>query len=238
MQNKETEIEIEPKEKKDIFSACEAMLFAAGEPVTAAKMAAILDVSEREIKETLDSSGDRFTGGVVLIKLGNAYQLTTREEYGDEVREVLGIKKNGAISKSSMESLAIIAYNQPTTKAYVEKVRGVDSSYAFGFLMSRELIEQCGRLDAPGRPILYRTTPDFLRVFGLTSLDDLPHVETDEDIMGEQLTLEISDKTSQTGNEEVSGEEDIAEADGKENETAEASGQAGENEPKQNTETE
>lgn len=179
----------EKKEELNIFAAAEAILFSVGEPVTVTKLAAILDRSEHEITAALDEGKDRYTGGIELVKLGNAYQLISKEEYGDFVREALGIKKNGAISKSSLEALAIIAYNQPTTKAYVEKVRGVDSSYAFGFLMSRELIEQCGRLDAPGRPILYKTTPDFLRVFGLNSLDDLPVTDNEEQGL-EQITID------------------------------------------------
>ena len=221
--NETTESPVLPEEEKsvDIFSACEAMLFAAGEPVTAARMAAAIDVAEREVIAELDSRKDEISGGIELIKLGNAYQLTAREEYGDCVRDILGIKKNGAISKSSLEALAIIAYNQPTTKAYVEKVRGVDSSYAFGFLMSRQLIEQCGRLDAPGRPILYKTTPDFLRVFGLSDLEELPYVDNEEPA-AEQITLDVSgEKTEETENPENAENENTENSENENNEIVE-----------------
>jgi len=112
----------------------------------------------------------------MLIMFDDACQLCTREQYGSYIREALGIKRGGNLSQSSIETLAVIAYNEPVTRAFVDTVRGVDSSYGVSSLAEKQLIEPCGRLEVPGRPILYRTTDHFLRVFGLSSLEDLPKV--------------------------------------------------------------
>ena len=112
-----------------------------------------------------------------MLCLPETCQLTTKEQYMPYIREALGIKRGGNLSASSLEVLAIVAYNQPVTRAYVDAVRGVDSSYAVGSLLAKNLIEACGRLDAPGRPMLYVTTDKFLRVFGLNSLSELPETE-------------------------------------------------------------
>ena len=114
----------------------------------------------------------------MLLCFDDGCQLATKEEYGDYVRNALGIRRGGNLSASSLEVLAIVAYNEPVTRAFIDTVRGVDSSYAVTSLADKHMIERCGRLDVPGRPILYRTTDDFLRVFGLNSLNDLPEVKT------------------------------------------------------------
>ena len=111
------------------------------------------------------------------MKLGNMYQLSSRTEYAEVIRDVLELRKNTPLSPAAFEVLAVIAYNQPVTKSFIEQIRGVDSSYSISALMNKKLIEECGRLNVPGRPIQYRTTPDFLRTFALNSLEDLPEIE-------------------------------------------------------------
>lgn len=161
----------------------EAVLFAAGHPVTFAKLGEVMGVGEEkareivlEYKEEYDSSA--LPRGIQLIILGGACQLVTKEVFSDYIKAALGVKGEGNLSRSSLESLAIIAYNQPVTRSYIDQVRGVDSSYSVGVLLERELISEQGRLDVPGRPRLYGTTETFLRVFGLSSLEELPPIKT------------------------------------------------------------
>jgi segregation and condensation protein B len=130
-----------------------------------------------------------------MLTYDDSCQLCTKQQYLPFIREALDIRRNGNLSNSSIETLAIIAYNQPVTRSYVDTVRGVDSSYAIGSLLERGLIEAKGRLDAPGRPMLYGTTPDFLRCFGLTSIADLPGVSSDEAAeMLAKLNREMADQ--------------------------------------------
>lgn len=176
------------KERLDkIRATVEAVLFAAGYPVRYDKLASVLELTSGQVKKIVREYADEYNGfspdtpgaiprGVILLTFDDACQLCTKEEYGTSIREALGIRKGGNLSASSIEVLAIIAYNEPVTRAFVDTVRGVDSSYAVTSLAEKHLIEPCGRLDAPGRPVLYRTTDDFLRVFGMTSLGDLPEV--------------------------------------------------------------
>jgi len=168
--------------RDEIKRIIEAVLFASGHAVTYSKLAEIIGVSEEEISDAVDEYALEYdqsglVRGIQLLKLGRACQLTTKEVFIDYIKAALGVKEGGNLSKSSLESLAIIAYNQPITRAYVEQVRGVDSSYSINVLLERELIEVCGQLDVPGRPRLYGTTENFLRVFGLSSLEDLPPIE-------------------------------------------------------------
>ena len=159
-----------------LVNAVEAVLFAGGDPVERAKLAELFGVTEKEIaicagelKKRVDAQGSSFE----LVCLEDSYQLCTRQEYGSYVSKFLEIKRTAPMSKAALEALAVVAYRQPVTKGYIEKVRGVDCSGIVNTLISRNLIEECGRLDAPGKPILYRTTPDFLRCFGLSSVSEL-----------------------------------------------------------------
>ncbi len=157
----------------------EAVLFGAGESVTAAEMAQALEIdipAARQIVLHLAERYDKDARGVKIITLGDAFQMCTREEYADAVRMVTEPKRRRGLSPSALETLSVIAYNQPITKSRVELIRGVDSSYSMLKLTERGLIDEAGRLDAPGRPILYVTTEEFLRCFGLTSLQALPQV--------------------------------------------------------------
>ena len=157
-----------------------AVLFAAGEPVDAKRMAFALETDEEEIHREDQSLMDRLAferSGIRIVKLENAYQMCSSGEMAAYVTKTLETRKPPKLSASQLETLTIIAYYQPATKAYVEQLRGVDSAYSISALLTKKLIEECGRLNVPGRPILYRTTPDFLRTFGLNSLDDLPEIE-------------------------------------------------------------
>ena len=191
----------------------EAILFAAGHPLTYAKIGSVLGVTDetaKKIAEDYAAVYNRTDGdiprGVMLLLFPDSCQLCTREEFGQYVREALGIRRGGNLSQSSIETLAIIAYNEPVTRAYIETVRGVDSSYAVTSLCEKNLIEVCGRLDVPGRPLLYRTTPDFLRVFGLSSISELPEVsamsfaEENEDalLMDQVPSAEADDDAPET----------------------------------------
>lgn len=164
---------------KKLTQAIEAILFAAGHAVSYEKLSAVLGLPPREIRQlaehmALDYNGEDSPRGLLLLCQEDCCQLCTKEEYAPYIREALGIRRGGNLSASSLEVLAVVAYNQPVTRSYIDAVRGVDSAYAVSSLLDRRLIEPCGRLDAPGRPMLYATTPDFLRVFGLSSLADLP----------------------------------------------------------------
>ena len=164
----------------NIGEAIEAILFAAGYPVKYEKLAEVLGLTEKDVKlfcEHMAQDYQQEGRGILLLCLPETCQLTTKEQYMPYIREALGIKRGGNLSASSLEVLAVVAYNQPVTRAYIDAVRGVDSSYAVGSLLDKNLIEACGRLDAPGRPMLYVTTDKFLRVFGLNSLSELPETE-------------------------------------------------------------
>lgn len=176
-------------------AAVEAILFAAGHPVTYEKLAAVIGISLRDIKNLLSHMQPQYEGrGLQLLLYPETCQLSTKEEYAPYIREALGIRKGGNLSGSSMEVLAIIAYNQPTTRAFIDSIRGADSSYAMSSLLDKELIASAGRLDAPGRPMLYVTTDKFLRVFGLSSLAELPQNQAADFLReqsGEQQSMEL-----------------------------------------------
>lgn len=167
---------------QEIEQALEAILFAAGYPIRYDKLAEVLCLSVKDVKTMITQMSERFVEdgthhGIQLLMFPTACQLTTKEQYAPYIREALGIRRGGNLSASSMEVLAVVAYNQPVTRSFVDLVRGVDSSYAVNSLLDKGLIEAAGRLDAPGRPMLYVTTDKFLRVFGINSLDELPATE-------------------------------------------------------------
>jgi len=167
-------------EHNDIQRAIMAVLFAAGEPVDAKRLSFALEVDEDEIHRQAQVLIDRLSydrSGIRILRLENAYQMCSSGEMAAYVTKTLETRKPPKLSASQLETLTIIAYYQPATKAYVEQLRGVDSSYSVSALLTKKLIEECGRLNVPGRPILYRTTPDFLRTFGLQSLEELPEIE-------------------------------------------------------------
>ena len=168
-----------------LISKLEAMLFAAGDPVEASKLAEVLDIDIESVTKMLGHLGalyDERESGLMLIKIDNKYQLCTREKHSEEVRKLLEIKKNTPLSNAAFEVLAIIAYNKTVTRSFVEQVRGVDCSGPISSLVQKGLIEEKGRLDLPGRPLIYGTTDRFLRCFSLNSLDDLPELPKTEEV--------------------------------------------------------
>lgn len=165
------------------ISVVEAILFAHGEPVEAEKLCAAAGIEEDTLIKLIQLLGDRYEAdesALTVMKLGNSYQLAVKADFIDYVRAALETKKNTPLSPAAMEVLTIIAYNQPVTKGFVEHIRGIDSSSVVNSLVEKNLLEEAGRLDVPGKPIAYRTTPAFLRCFQLTSIDDLPPLPNSE----------------------------------------------------------
>lgn len=183
-------------EMKEIEAAIEGILFASGEPVAVDRICLALDMDKSTVELVLQKLSDYYSyerRGMRLVRMEDSYQLCSAPEYADYIRKAFEIRKPAKLSQPALEVLTIIAYYQPTTRAYVDQIRGVDSSYTVGLLLDRHLIEECGRLQVPGRPRLYRTTQTFLRAFHLNSLDDLPEmpgIETDGQLrLGEDGTV-------------------------------------------------
>ncbi len=161
----------------ELSPALEAVLFASGEPVPVARLSLVFGVPEEDILVTADKLGEYYEKngrGIRLLRLGGSLQLCSAPEHAKLIARVIEHRAAPKLSPSALEALAVIAYFQPVTRAYVEQVRGVDSSYTVSSLAEKGLIEPAGRLDAPGRPTLYRTTEAFLRVMGISSLEELP----------------------------------------------------------------
>ena len=158
-------------------SILEALIFAAGEPIEKSRLAQVMQLSEDEVTtlaEELKNEHNEQLRGFQLIELDKKYQLCSRTEYFPYVKEMLLIKRNAPLSQAAFEVLAVIAYNQPVTKSFIEQIRGVDCSGVISSLYDKGLIEEKGRLELPGKPLIYGTTDTFLRCFCLSSLDDLP----------------------------------------------------------------
>ncbi len=173
-------IETEAQAPKNPIAAIEAIIFAAGYPMRYEKIASSLSLSEGDVRKYVSELAEKYESdehGIKVLMFDQTCQFCTKEQFGTYIREALGIKRGGNLSASSMEVLAIVAYNQPVTRSFVDLVRGVDSSYAMNSLIDKGLIDCSGRLEAPGRPMLYSTTDKFLRVFGISSVNELPKVE-------------------------------------------------------------
>ena len=167
-------------ELEQLQRAIEAILFAAGERVEASRLAMGLETDVKDIIAAADALADELAfarRGIRILKLEKGYQMVSSGEMADYVTKALETRKPPKLSASQLETLTIVAYYQPATKAMVEQIRGVDSSYSVGALLDKKLIEEAGRLNVPGRPILYRTTPNFLRTFGISTLEELPPIE-------------------------------------------------------------
>lgn len=170
---------------ENLISSLEAMLFAAGDPVEAGKLADVLELDIETVEKLLGTLGaqyDERNSGLMLIRIDNKYQLCTREVFSENVRKLMEIRKNAPLSNAAFEVLAIIAYNKTVTRSFIEQVRGVDCSGPVSSLVQKGLIEEKGRLDLPGRPLIYGTTDRFLRCFSLNSLDDLPELPKTEEV--------------------------------------------------------
>ncbi len=170
---------MEAREMKEIEAAVEGILFASGEPVHIDRICLAAELDRPTAELVLQKLMDYYSferRGMRLLRLEDSWQLCSAPEYADVIRRAFEIRKPAKLSQPALEVLTIIAYYQPTTRAYVDQIRGVDSSYTVGLLLDRHLIEECGRLQVPGRPRLYRTTKAFLRAFHLNSLEDLPEM--------------------------------------------------------------
>lgn len=197
--------------KNNVIARLEAMLFACGDPVEASRLADVLELDVESVTKMLSCLSDTYeerNSGLRLIRVAGKYQICTREEYGDDVRKLLEIKKNTPLSQAAFEVLAIIAYNKTVTKSFIEQIRGVDCSGSISNLVQKGLIEEKGRLDLPGRPLVYGTTDRFLRCFSLSSLDDLPDLPNHEEENKEngQTTL-FDEEKNDTMIEELNKEE-------------------------------
>ena len=163
--------------ERNFKCAIEAILFASGDSVAIDRIATALELTKKEAEKLLEELMAEYIAaqrGITIIKLQDAYQMVSVKEYAKEIRTVMDLRRNTPLSQAALEVLAVIAYNQPVTKAFVEQVRGVDCSGVIGSLTTKDLIEEKGRLELPGRPLVYGTTENFLRCFSLSSLDDLP----------------------------------------------------------------
>lgn len=186
-------------ELKELEAALEAILFAAGEPVGLERICAALEVDRETVDAVCQRLADEYSyqrRGVRLVRMEDSCQLCSAPEYAPAIRKTLESRKPPKLSQPALEVLSIIAYFQPATRAYIDQIRGVDSSYTVGLLLERELIEEAGRLAVPGRPIQYRTTKNFLRTFGLNCLEELPELPSAAPEDG-QLTLEMQTRLGQ-----------------------------------------
>ncbi|MBQ3136130.1 MAG: SMC-Scp complex subunit ScpB [Clostridia bacterium] len=185
---------------KKLIATLEAVLFATAEPTEISKISQAFGTDEIIIEEAmtvLKTKYNKEDSGICLLKLDDKYQLCSKKEYADSIRKVIEVKKNSPLSPAAFEVLAIIAYNQPVTKAFIEQIRGVDCTAVISNLCQKSLIEEKGRLDLPGRPLIYGTTPGFLRCFCISSLDELPPLpkndtESEESEKNDEKVEEIS----------------------------------------------
>ena len=180
--------------EKEYRSSIEAILFAAGDPVDIKRLSETLEIPESAVKTQLDILIGEYAEmerGITIIQLNDTYQMVSVKQFAPQVRKAMDLRRNIPLSQAAMEVLAVIAYNQPVTKSFVEQVRGVDCSGVVGSLTTKGLIEEKGRLELPGRPLLYGTTDHFLRCFSIRSLDELPPIPKDEDKgdRGKQLSI-------------------------------------------------
>lgn len=180
-------------ELKEMEAALEAILFAAGEPVAIDRICLTLDLDKNTVEAVCQRLADQYSydrRGLRLVRMDQCYQLCSAPEYAHMIRKAFESRKPAKLSQPALEVLSIVAYYQPVTRAYIDQVRGVDSSYTVGLLLERELIEEAGRLAVPGRPIQYRTTKNFLRSFSLSSLEELPELPSASAEDG-QITMEM-----------------------------------------------
>lgn len=201
-------------EQAELCRVLEAILFAAGEAVPVERLCLATQVDADEIHRAMKALSDQLAfdrRGVRVVRLEQAYQMCSAGEMSGYITKALETRKPPKLSASQLETLTIVAYYQPTTRAYVEQLRGVDSSYSVSALLTKKLIEECGKLNVPGRPNLYRTTPDFLRTFGLQSLDELPPIEKVQ--LGKRDTVEaearkqLEQKQAQPAEDAAHGEQ-------------------------------
>lgn len=201
-------------EVKELQAVLEGILFASGEPVACERLCATLDVDPETLDQVAQHLIDEYSfqrRGIRLVRLDNSYQLCSAPEYAEHIRKTLESRKPARLSQSALEALAVVAYYQPVTRTYVDQIRGVDSSYTMGLLLERDLIEECGRLAVPGRPILYRTTKNFLRSFSMSGLEELPELP-DTSAEDGQITLELEAAVARLRQEEEQAQQEPQES--------------------------
>lgn len=203
-----------------IRSAAEAIIFAGGTPVELSRIARALEISEKEAETQINiliEEYEKAEKGITIIRLDKSYQMVSKKEFAPYIRTVMDLRRNTPLSQAALEVLAVVAYNQPVTKAFVEQVRGVDCSGVIGSLCTKGLIEEKGRLELPGRPLLYGTTQNFLRCFGISSVEELPplpqnnensendseNTQQNNDAENGGVQLEISDFENKDNDEEI-----------------------------------
>lgn len=186
----------------------EAILFASGEPVEEVRIAEAAQLAKSDVSAVVKILNERYTdnsSALNIIRLGSKYQMCTRKEYSEYIKAAMESKKQAPLSNAAMEALTVIAYNQPVTKSFVENVRGIDSSSVINTLVEKGLLEEDGRLNVPGRPVAYRTSDNFLRCFGLASLDDLPPLVRDN----EDKQTSLFDEDDDSNEEYINYEDDM-----------------------------
>ncbi len=186
-------------EREELQRAIEAILFASGERIDIQRLAYVFETDPDEVEKAADALSNTYAferRGIRILKLEKGYQMVSAGDMAEYVTKALETRKPPKLSSSQLETLTIIAYYQPATKAMVEQIRGVDSAYSVAALMNKKLIEEAGRLNVPGRPIQYKTTPDFLRTFGISSLEELPPI--DKISFGEPIELTEENKGEET----------------------------------------
>lgn len=195
-----------------IDAALEAVLFASGSPVTLEKLSEIFNLPMSDIADSAERVANELAEtqrGISLICVDGAYQLCTKSCYAEYVKKALELRKTPPLTRASLEVLAIVSYNQPVTKSFIEAVRGVDSDGIVNSLCDKGLIRECGHLDAPGRPSLFCTTDAFLRCFGLESLDQLPRIDVEQMpsqvLLEEQISADESTENAETAQETENG---------------------------------
>lgn len=187
----------------EIRAGIEAILFANGEPVQIDKIAQALEEEETIVQNEIENLTQEYTEenrGIMIVRLNNSYQLCSKKKYAENIRKIMDLKRNTPLSQAALEVLAVIAYNQPVTKAFVEQVRGVDCSGVIGSLTTKGLIQEAGRLELPGRPLLYATTDVFLRSFQIENLEQLPEIP-------QKKTEKEEDKNEENKNENTEEQE-------------------------------
>ena len=204
-------------ERDEIVQAVEAMIFASGRPVSAKAISEILEVDTKEIEEAINVLKEKLierNSGVQIIKVNDTYQFATLEKFYAYICKLLDNRPKPTLSQAALEVLSIVAYNQCTTRAEIERVRGVSSDSALNKLLEYNLVEEAGKMNAPGRPMMYKTTEDFLKMFGYTSLKDLPELPNIKDALGEedgQVTIgEVTDEqATQVANKDIEASDEV-----------------------------
>lgn len=184
---------------KELASALEAVLFASGEPISIDRLSQVFEINSEKIETLIEKLNEKYAldGGVEVVRLENTYQLTTKKQYAEYIKKAFDMRRRTPLSPAALEVLAVISYNQPVTKAFIEQVRGVDCSGVVSTLVEKGLVEERGRLELPGRPLLYGTTKNFLRCFSLGDLSELPPIDNkrpEVDDLGEQLSMVDEDE--------------------------------------------